>query len=269
MQFLCSPLLGALSDRYGRRPVILISCLGLGLDYIFMAVAPSLALLLVGRIISGVTAATISTAFAYIADVTPPDGRAKAFGIVGMAFGLGFVLGPAIGGLLGGSIRVCRSGFGRGLPGQRRLRLVRAPRIAAGRAAHGIRLEARQSRGVAQPPALASPVARPGGGRFPGIGRPSGAAVGVRPLCRVSLRLERDHRRPDTGLRRHLHHGRAGPADRPDRRPARGTKLADCGLADRRAGHGDLWPGAQRPVVLARRAGDGAVGPGWGLRSRT
>ena len=102
MQFLCSPLLGALSDRYGRRPVILISCLGLGLDYVFMAVAPSLTLLLIGRIISGITAATISTAFAYIADVTPPDGRAKAFGVVGVAFGLGFVVGPALGGLLGG-----------------------------------------------------------------------------------------------------------------------------------------------------------------------
>jgi MFS transporter, DHA1 family, tetracycline resistance protein len=102
MQFLCSPLLGALSDRHGRRPVILISCLGLGLDYIFMAVAPSLALLLVGRIISGITSATLSTAFAYITDVTPPDGRAKAFGIVGIALGLGFIVGPAIGGLLGG-----------------------------------------------------------------------------------------------------------------------------------------------------------------------
>src|ERR1043166_4887635 len=102
MQFLCSPLLGALSDRYGRRPVILISCLGLGLDYVFMAVAPSLTLLFIGRIISGITAATISTAFAYIADVTPADGRAKAFGVVGVAFGLGFVVGPAIGGLLGG-----------------------------------------------------------------------------------------------------------------------------------------------------------------------
>jgi MFS transporter, DHA1 family, tetracycline resistance protein len=102
MQFLCSPLLGALSDRYGRRPVILISCLGLGLDYVFMALAPSLTLLFIGRIISGITAATISTAFAYIADVTPPDGRAKAFGVVGVAFGLGFVVGPALGGLLGG-----------------------------------------------------------------------------------------------------------------------------------------------------------------------
>lgn len=102
MQFLCSPLLGALSDRYGRRPVILISCLGLGLDYIFMAIAPTLTLLLIGRIISGITAATIATSFAYIADVAPPDDRAKSFGIVGLAFGAGFVVGPAIGGLLGG-----------------------------------------------------------------------------------------------------------------------------------------------------------------------
>ena len=102
MQFVSSPLLGALSDRYGRRPIILLSCMGLGLDYIFMALAPSLVLLFVGRVISGITAATITTSMAYIADVTPVNRRAKAFGIVGMAFGLGFVLGPAIGGLLGG-----------------------------------------------------------------------------------------------------------------------------------------------------------------------
>ncbi|WP_428661199.1 TCR/Tet family MFS transporter [Reyranella sp.] len=101
MQFFFSPLLGVVSDRYGRRPVILISCLGLGLDYIFMAVAPTLTLLFVGRVISGITSATIGTSFAYIADVTPANERARAFGLVGMAFGLGFVVGPAIGGLLG------------------------------------------------------------------------------------------------------------------------------------------------------------------------
>jgi DHA1 family tetracycline resistance protein-like MFS transporter len=101
MQFFFSPLLGVVSDRYGRRPVILISCLGLGLDYIFMAVAPSLALLFVGRAISGITSATIGTSYAYIADVTPANERARAFGLIGMAFGLGFVVGPAIGGLLG------------------------------------------------------------------------------------------------------------------------------------------------------------------------
>jgi len=102
MQFVFSPVLGALSDRHGRRPVILLSCLGLGLDYIFMALAPSLLLLFVGRVISGITSATIATASAYIADVAPPEKRARAFGMIGVAFGLGFVIGPAIGGLLGG-----------------------------------------------------------------------------------------------------------------------------------------------------------------------
>ncbi|MDB5987201.1 MAG: transporter [Nevskia sp.] len=101
MQFVFSPLLGALSDRFGRRPVILLSCFGLGLDYLFMAFAPTLAWLFVGRIISGITAANFSTASAYIADVTPPEKRAGAFGLVGAAWGFGFVLGPALGGFLG------------------------------------------------------------------------------------------------------------------------------------------------------------------------
>src|SRR5262249_44648458 len=102
MQFLCSPILGSLSDRFGRRPVILLSCLGLGLDYVFMALAPSLGWLFVGRVISGITSASFSTALAYISDVTPPEKRAASFGLMGAAFGLGFVLGPAAGGLLGG-----------------------------------------------------------------------------------------------------------------------------------------------------------------------
>jgi DHA1 family tetracycline resistance protein-like MFS transporter len=101
MQFLFSPVLGALSDRFGRRPVILISCLGLALDYILMALAPSLAWLFLGRVISGITAASFSTGFAYIADVTQPEQRAARFGILGVAFGAGFILGPAIGGLAG------------------------------------------------------------------------------------------------------------------------------------------------------------------------
>ena len=102
MQFIFSPLLGALSDRFGRRPVILVSNFGLGLDYILMALSPTLTWLFVGRVISGITAASIPTAYAYIADVTPAEKRAGAFGMVGAAFGLGFVLGPAAGGLLGG-----------------------------------------------------------------------------------------------------------------------------------------------------------------------
>lgn len=101
MQFIFSPILGAWSDRFGRRPVILISCLGLGLDYVFMALAPSLSWLFVGRVISGITASNIATAFAYITDVTAPEKRAKHFGMLGAVFGLGFVVGPAVGGLLG------------------------------------------------------------------------------------------------------------------------------------------------------------------------
>ncbi|MDQ6860066.1 MAG: TCR/Tet family MFS transporter [Verrucomicrobiota bacterium] len=101
MQFFFSPVLGVLSDRYGRRPVILLSNLGLGLDYVVMAIAPSLAWLFLGRVISGITSASVPTAMAYIADVTPKEKRAGAFGMIGVAFGVGFVLGPAIGGPLG------------------------------------------------------------------------------------------------------------------------------------------------------------------------
>jgi DHA1 family tetracycline resistance protein-like MFS transporter len=101
MQFLFSPLLGSLSDRFGRRPIILLSNFGLGLDYILMALAPTVRWLFVGRIISGITAASISTAGAYIADVTPPEQRAAKFGLLGAAFGAGFVVGPALGGVLG------------------------------------------------------------------------------------------------------------------------------------------------------------------------
>jgi DHA1 family tetracycline resistance protein-like MFS transporter len=101
MQFFCSPVLGSLSDRFGRRPVVLLSNFGLGLDYMLMAWAPALSWLLVGRIISGITSSSIPTAFAYLSDVTPRERRAAAFGTLNAAFGIGFVLGPAIGGLLG------------------------------------------------------------------------------------------------------------------------------------------------------------------------
>src|SRR3954451_15184978 len=103
LQFAFSPVLGVLSDRFGRRPIILASNFGLGLDYIVMALAPSLGWLFVGRVISGITAASISTAMAYISDIVAPEKRASAFGMIGAAFGVGFVLGPALGGLLGTS----------------------------------------------------------------------------------------------------------------------------------------------------------------------
>lgn len=102
MQFFASPIIGSLSDRFGRRPVLLISIFGLGCDYVIMAVAPNLQVLYLGRLISGVTAASFSTAGAYIADITPPEKRAQNFGLIGAAFGVGFVVGPALAGLLGG-----------------------------------------------------------------------------------------------------------------------------------------------------------------------
>lgn len=102
MQFLCAPILGNLSDAYGRRPIILLSLLGTGLDYLLMAFAPNLFWLFIGRIISGITGANITAANAYIADITPPEERAKNFGLIGACFGIGFIAGPALGGVLGG-----------------------------------------------------------------------------------------------------------------------------------------------------------------------
>src|SRR3982074_2190728 len=103
MQFIFSPVQGALSDRFCRRPIILMYNFGAGLDYVLLGLAPNLAWLFVGRVISGMCAASISTAFAYVADVTPPERRSARFGMLGAAFGVGFVIGPAIGGLLGAS----------------------------------------------------------------------------------------------------------------------------------------------------------------------
>ena len=101
MQFICSPIIGSLSDRFGRRPVLLVSIFGLGFDYLLMANAPTIGWLFLGRMISGITAASFSTASAYIADITPPEQRARSFGLIGAAFGVGFTFGPALGGFLG------------------------------------------------------------------------------------------------------------------------------------------------------------------------
>lgn len=101
MQFIFSPIIGGLSDQYGRRPVLLISLLGFGLDFVFLALAPSIGWLFVGRIISGIAGASFTTANAYIADVTEPEKRAQSFGMLGAAFGLGFIIGPSLGGILG------------------------------------------------------------------------------------------------------------------------------------------------------------------------
>jgi DHA1 family tetracycline resistance protein-like MFS transporter len=101
MQFLFSPIIGALSDKFGRRPVLLISLFGFGIDYLLMGFAPTIAWLFVGRLISGITGASFTTATAYIADISTPEKRAQNFGLIGAAFGLGFIIGPVLGGLLG------------------------------------------------------------------------------------------------------------------------------------------------------------------------
>jgi MFS transporter, DHA1 family, tetracycline resistance protein len=101
MQFIFAPILGNLSDRYGRRPVLLIALFGFSLDYLILAFAPTIGWLFVGRILAGITGASFTTASAYIADVSPPEKRAQNFGLIGAAFGLGFIIGPVLGGLLG------------------------------------------------------------------------------------------------------------------------------------------------------------------------
>ena len=102
MQFLFAPLLGALSDKYGRRPVLILSAFGLGVDYMIMALAPNLMWLFIGRVVSGITSASFTVSFAYVADTTPGEKRAGAYGMIGSIWGVGFIIGPLVGGLLAG-----------------------------------------------------------------------------------------------------------------------------------------------------------------------
>lgn len=101
MQFVCAPVIGNLSDQYGRRPILLLSLFGFGIDYIFLSLAPTIWWLFLGRIIAGMFGASFTTASAYIADISTPENRARNFGMIGAAFGLGFIIGPGLGGLLG------------------------------------------------------------------------------------------------------------------------------------------------------------------------
>ena len=232
MQFLFSPVQGALSDRFGRRPVILASNFGLGLDYILMALAPSLMLLFVGRVISGMTAASFSVANAYVADVTPPEQRAGRYGLIGAAFGAGFIIGPALGrARSAASIRGCRSGspprfsLVNGLYG-----IFVLPELLPRSKRAAFSWRPRQSARFAQPAALASRVVRACVREFPQQPRPCGAAECDRALHDVPLWLGRVHDRSQHDVHRRVRAGRAGWLDRPVRRALR----RPCG-ADHRA----------------------------------
>ena len=192
MQFFFSPILGALSDRFGRRPVVLLSNFGLALDYVLMALAPSLIWLFIGRVISGITSASISTAFAYIADITPPERRAAVFGKVGAAFGAGFILGPGVGGLLGGMDPRLPFWVAAGLSFANTLYgLLVLPESLPPERALAVSLAQRQSARRAASAAFQPDSRRVVGGEFH---RPAGAcraAEHLRALCDLSLRLGR------------------------------------------------------------------------------
>ena len=156
MQFIFSPVQGALSDRFGRRPVILLSNLGLGLDCLLMAAAPTLAWLFVGRVIAGITAASFSSATAYIADITPPEKRAARFGLISISFGVALCHWPGRRRAAGvDQSAPAILGIRRPEPGQFRLRLAGASRIAAGRPAFTVHLAHCQPVGLAQADPLA------------------------------------------------------------------------------------------------------------------
>ena len=262
MQFLFSPVLGALSDRFGRRRVILLSNLGLGLDYVLMALSPNLAWLFVGRVVSGITAASYTTASAYIADVTPPERRAAGFGILGAAFGLGFILGPAAGGLLGtvdprlpfwgaAALSLANAGYGffvlpESLPPERR---------------SGFTWRKASPLGCARPAALAARAAGPRRRLFPVPARLPGAAQHLRPLHDRPLRLGPGGGRADAGADRGGVDRRAGRARAADRGVAGRAAGAAPGPRRRDRGQRHLRARLHRPRLLARHPADGVRRP--------
>src|SRR5574343_336797 len=216
-----------LIDRFGRRRVILISCFGLAVDFAFMALAQTLPMFFIGRVVSALTSASFSTANAYLADVTPPERRAAAFGLLGSAFGIGFVVGPALGGLLGGI--------------DLRLPFWIASGLALLNFAYGL---------------FVLPESLPSEKRSPRLDLRRANPVGA------PLLLESAAGGPGAGRRGRVQRAGAGAADPPagaeDRRTARGADR----LRLRPARFRLAGPGARGPAVFAGVPADGAVGPG-------
>src|SRR5215813_3759263 len=246
MQFVASPVLGALSDHLGRRPIVLLSNLGLGLDYVLMALAPNVGWLLVGRVLSGLTSASVTAAGAYVADVTPERERAAGFAILGAAFGLGFVLGPALGGLLGA--------FGPRVP------FWVAAALSLLNASYGLLVLPESL-----PPERRAPMvwrrANPVGALAILRGRPALRGLATMMLLRhVSLRLGRAHDGPGTRRRRCGLARRPGRARRAVRAAIRRDACAALGPRVRRCRVRRLWVGADRGAVLHRHRTAVAVG---------
>ncbi len=239
-----------------------MSNFGLAFDYVLMALAPSLGWLFLGRVISGITTASVSTAFAYIADVTAPEKRAQAFGLIGAAFGAGFILGPAVGGLLGGidprlpfwlaaGFSFANAMYGlfvlpESLPRERRapFRWQNANPVGSLKL---LRVQHRPDRSGHRQLHLAA--------------RACGAAERVRALRRLSLQLGCDHGRHHAGDRRRLLDGGAGRPDRAVREAVRRAAIGPVRLRLRRDRLCDLCAGADRLPVLARHSAAGDVGP--------
>ena len=252
MLFLCSPVIGNLSDRFGRRPILIVSLLAIGVDYTITGLAPTIGWLFVGRILSGIAGAAYTTANAYIADVSPPEKRAANFGLVGAAFGIGFVVGPALGGLLGhindrlpffaaAGLAVANAGFGYFVL-KESLRAGASPRVrlaqgqCVGRACRHPRLSRRlRSRRRADPDA-AGPRRQPGD---------------LVVLCLSEVQLEQARRRLRDGVHGACDRARLWRAD------------AHCDSAIGRNARGLCRPSMRRARLRGLRLRDGRLADVW------
>ena len=265
MQFFWAPFLGVLSDRFGRRPVIILSNLGMAVDYAVMAVAPNLFWLLAGRIVSGITSASATAAGAYISDVTPAEKRAGAFGMIGGAFGIGFVLGPALGGLCGQIDPRLPFWVAGAVPAQRRLRHLRPARIAFARApCDALHVGEGKSARSAAVVAESSGAERGCGRDLPEHAGRDRDAVDVGALRHLSFRMGAGRDGSLARAHRHLLGRRAGCGRWSVREALRRTHRAVLGDRVRRDRFGDLRRGAERLGVLHRDSAAVPVGAGTG-----
>ena len=252
MQFVASPIIGSLSDQYGRRPVILLSTAGLACDYVLMAVAPNLWWLALGRIIAGITSSSFTTAFAYMADITPPEARARGYGLIGAAFSAGFVTGPLLGGVLGEISPRAPFWLAAGMSG---LAFVYGWLVLPESLAPQKRMAFAWKRAnpfgamllLRSHPELSGPRRR----ELPAPLRPPRLPGGVRALRRLSLRLGPVAGRRAAGAGRHARHDRARCSGRPPGEAHRRPRGYGIRPVRRRRRHRLHGAGADRADVRA------------------